>query len=152
MCVTARLNVWRRRLAKARSRCSSPTSTWRDSNGRRSGRIMSVDDKRVVIQSVPLSDIAGALTRTLPFLEVDLKNLPRIERADRIAAPAGAVLVEPGTPWDSYWVLLEGEVRAERSEPDGTWTLIASVTAGEAFGEAPLLTGRSHSIFRVTAL
>lgn len=115
------------------------------------GRTMSVDDKRVAIQSVPLSDIAGALTRTLPFAEVNLKNLPRIERVERIAAPAGAVLVEPGTPWDSYWVLLDGEVRAERGEPDGTWTLIASVGAGEAFGEAPLMTGRSHSIFRVMA-
>src|SRR6185437_15650854 len=42
-------------------------------------RIMSLDDKRVAIQSVPLTDIAGALARTLPFADVNLKNLPRIE-------------------------------------------------------------------------
>lgn len=112
---------------------------------------MDVSEKTVAIESVPLAQVAGALGRTRPFAEVDLRALPGVERVERIAAAAGAVLVEPGTPWNSYWVLLEGQVRAERGEPDGTWTLIAAVEAGEAFGEAPLLSGRTHSAFRVVA-
>ena len=28
----------------------------------------------------------------------------------------------PDEPWQSYWVVLEGETRAERPESDGTWT------------------------------
>ena len=43
-----------------------------------------------------------------------------VERVERVTANAGAVLVEPGEPWHYYWLVLEGEVRAERPEPDGT--------------------------------
>jgi signal transduction histidine kinase len=112
---------------------------------------MDVSEKPVAIESIPVQQVAEGLGRTRPFAEVDLKLLSGVERVERLTAAAGAVLIEPETPWGYYWVVLEGEVRAERGEPDGTWTLISSVHAGEAFGEAPLLMGRSHSAFRVTA-
>lgn len=105
----------------------------------------------VAIESVPLQKVAENLRQTRPFAEVDFSALPGVDTVERLKAPAGAVLAEPGTPWGYYWVLLEGEVRAERNEPDGTWTLVTSVRSGEAFGEAPLLTGRTHSVFRVSA-
>lgn len=112
---------------------------------------MDESEKTVAIESVPIQDVAEALGRTRPFAEVDLAELPGVERVERVLVDAGAVLIEPGTPWGYYWVVLEGEVRAERGEPDGTWTLISVVHGGEAFGEAPLLTGRTHSVFRVAA-
>ena len=112
---------------------------------------MDVSEKTVAIESVPLQKVTAGLHHTRPFAEVDLNALVGVERVERLRAPAGAILVEAGTPWGYYWVLLEGEVRAERGEPDGTWTLVTSVHSGEGFGEAPLLTGRTHSVFRVTA-
>ena len=112
---------------------------------------MDVSDKPVAIESVPVRDVAEALGHTRPFAEVDLAALPGVESVERVTVGPGAVLIEPGTPWSYYWVVLEGEVRAERGEPDGTWTLISVVHKGEAFGEAPLLTGRTHSVFRVSA-
>lgn len=112
---------------------------------------MDAGEKTVAIESVPLQEVAGALGSTRPFVKIDLSALAGVERVERITASAGAVLVEAGAPWGYYWVLLEGEIRAERGEPDGTWTLMVSVEAGEAFGEAPLLAGRTHSVFRVTA-
>lgn len=112
---------------------------------------MDVSDKTVAVESVPLEEIAGALGRTRPFAEVNLADLSGVERVERVTAAAGAVLVESGAPWNYYWLVLKGEARAERGEQDGTWTLISSVHGGEAFGEAPLLMGRSHSAFRVTA-
>ncbi|HEV2134074.1 MAG TPA: ATP-binding protein [Terracidiphilus sp.] len=110
-----------------------------------------MNEKTIVIESVPLQEVAAALGRTHPFADVDLAALPGVERVERLTVPAGAVLIEPGAPWSYYWLILQGEVRAERGEPDGTWTLVTAVHGGEAFGEAPLLTGRTHSVFRVTA-
>lgn len=112
---------------------------------------MDASEKNVAIESVPLGQLAEPLRHTRPFAAVDLSALPGVGSVEKVKAPANAILVEPGAPWDYYWVLLEGEVRAERSETDGTWTLISVVRSGEAFGEAPLLTGRTHSVFRVTA-
>ncbi len=112
---------------------------------------MGVGEKTVAVETVPVQQIADALSRTCPFAEVSLGDLPGLQQVERFTAPQGAVLIESGAPWDSYWVVLEGEVRAERAEPDGTWTLVSSVNSGEAFGEAPLLIGRSHSMFRVIA-
>jgi signal transduction histidine kinase len=113
---------------------------------------MDVSEKTVAIEPVPLQQIAESLRHSRTFAEVDLSALPGVESVERVTAAAGAILVESGAPWSHYWVLLEGETRAERAEPDGTWTLVSSVHSGEAFGEAPLLTGRSHSVFRVTAV
>ncbi|MGH9590315.1 MAG: cyclic nucleotide-binding domain-containing protein [Terracidiphilus sp.] len=112
---------------------------------------MGVSEKNVAIESVPLKRLAESLRHTRPFAEVDLSALPGVENVETVKAPARAVLVEPGDMWSYYWLLLEGEVRAERGETDGTWTLITIVHSGEAFGEAPLLTGRTQSVFRVTA-
>ena len=112
---------------------------------------MKVGEKAVEIESIRLREVAEALGRTHTFADVDLNALAGVERVERVNAAAGAVILEPGAPWDSYWLLLEGEVRAERPEPDGTWTLVTAVHAGEGFGEAPLLAGRTHSIFRVAA-
>ncbi len=108
-------------------------------------------EKTVAIESVPLREVAHLLTRTHPFAEVDIDALPAIQAVERVTAGSGAILVEPGTPWSYYWLLLEGEVHALRAEADGTSTLISSVAAGEGFGEAPILSGRTHSIFRVIA-
>ena len=46
--------------------------------------------------------------------------------------------------------MLEGEIRAERPEPDGSWTLVGIARAGEGFGETPLLTGKTE--FGILAL
>ena len=112
---------------------------------------MGLSEKTVAIEAVPLGQVADSLRHTRPFAEVDVSALPGVQSVEVLRAPASAVLVEAGMPWAYYWVLVEGEVRAERSETDGTWTLISRVGPGEAFGEAPLLTGRTQSVFRVTA-
>jgi signal transduction histidine kinase len=110
---------------------------------------MDEGEKTVVIEAVPLREVAEALSRTRPFADVDVANLPGVESVDRLTAAAESVLVEPGAPCAFYWVVVDGEVRAERQEPDGTRTLIAIAHAGEGFGEAPLLTGGAKSIFRL---
>ena len=112
---------------------------------------MSEDDKRIKIESIPLPDVAEALRRTLPFAEADFEALHDLGRVERIHPHAGQVLSEPGQTLRSYWVVLEGEMRAERPEADGSRTVASIAVTNEGFGETPLLTGKSYSPFFIIA-
>jgi signal transduction histidine kinase len=116
---------------------------------------MSVDGQLLEIESVPLAEIVEALRRTRPFGETSAETvfdaLGGVANVERITARAGTVLMEPGKPWHSYWLVLDGETRAERPEQDGSLTLAGVAHAGEGFGEAPMLTGKGYSPFLITA-
>ena len=113
---------------------------------------MSGATQAVQIERVPLQEVAPALHRTQPFSTSEITaGLAGIEHVERVTVPAGAALFEPGAPWHGYWIVLEGETRAERPESDGTWTLIGCAKQGEGFGEVLLLTAKDQSPFRVTA-
>lgn len=106
----------------------------------------------VQIEAVPLRDVAQALRRSRPFADIDPPTaLPAVETVDRIRAQAGAVLVGPGEPLQSYWLVLEGEMHAERAESDGNWMLLGCARAGDGFGEVPLLLGKAPEQFRIVA-
>ncbi len=108
------------------------------------------------IESIPLRDVAEALRRTRPFAETEpntfLDALHGVERVERIKAGAGTALVQPGDSALSYWLVLEGETRAERPEPDGSRTMLGSACEGEGFGETPLLTGKTQSAHFITTV
>jgi signal transduction histidine kinase len=106
--------------------------------------------KTLVIESVPLKSVAAELGATRPFAGTDLDQLKGLDRVDRVTVPAGTVVVEPGAVAE-YWLVLHGEIRAERLEADGTRTLVGIASEGDGFGEAPLLMGKSHFLFLVTA-
>jgi signal transduction histidine kinase len=112
---------------------------------------MSEGEKALDTESMPLLDLAEALHRTRPFAGTNFDALRGLESVERVAAHAGTVLAEPGQTLRSYWVVLEGEIRAERPEPDGSQTVAGIAGAGEGFGEAPLLTGKSYSPFLIHA-
>ena len=105
----------------------------------------------IEIEPVSLRTVADALSRTRPFAETSIDALNGVEQAERVRAKEGALLVTPGEAWRYYWVVLEGETRAERPEPDGTFTLVGSARRGIGFGEVPLLSGRALSPFRIVA-
>lgn len=106
----------------------------------------------VQIETVPLREAAPALQHTQPFSKTPITAaLAGLEHVERVTAASGAVLIEPGAPWHHYWVVIQGETRAERPEPDGTWTLVGCAKQGEGFGEIPLLTAKQQSPFRVSA-
>jgi signal transduction histidine kinase len=114
---------------------------------------MRTSEHQTQVETIALRDAADALAHTRPFAETPVMDaLPDVETVDLIKAPAGTLLLEPGAAWLFYWVLLEGELHAERPEPDNTWTLVGSARAGEGFGEVALLTGKSCSPFRFVAV
>ncbi len=110
---------------------------------------MSEGPQTLEIESIPLPEIASQLRASRIFAQTNLDNLRGVDRVDRIRARAGTVLVEPGEANLSYWLVLEGEIRAERPEPDGTSTTVGFAHPGDGFGEAPLLTGKNSSPFLI---
>ena len=116
---------------------------------------ISEDGQLLKIESVPFAEIVEALRRTRPFAETNAETLfdtlGKAASVERITAKASTVLMEPGKPWHFYWLVLEGETRAERPEQDGSVTLAGVAHVGEGFGEAPMLSGKGYSPFLITA-
>ena len=112
---------------------------------------MSESGQAIEIEPILLRDAGEALLRTRPFSGTTLDALAGVERVERVTAKAGAQLVEPGEAARYYWLMLEGETRAERPEKDGTWSVVGFARAGEGFGEVPLLTGKTVQFFRIVA-
>jgi signal transduction histidine kinase len=115
---------------------------------------MSKVEQPIEIESIPLRDVAEALSRTHPFAGTGvslLTGMSRIDTVDRVKVKAGAVLAEPGQPLHSYIVVLDGEIRTERPEPDGSRTVTGIAHSGDGFGEVPLLIGKTEASFFVVA-
>lgn len=112
---------------------------------------MSTIEKPIQVEQIQLKDLALLQSETPIFASTPLQAIASVDRVDRVTAKAGTVLVEAGEPWLYYWLLLEGEVRAERTEADDSHTLVGVAHAGETFGEVHLLTGKATSMFRVSA-
>jgi CRP-like cAMP-binding protein len=112
--------------------------------------------KPIQVETVPLRLLAESLSLTCPFKETSIDAIctalksgePTVER---VRVPAGGVLIEPDQPFDSYYVVLEGETQAERPERDGSRTLVGLAAAGDGFGEAALLTGKRNAGMFISA-
>jgi len=106
---------------------------------------MGQEEQQIVIEPVAFEEVAEALRQTAPFRDVDLTALGSLGPVERVTARAGEVLTELAPTARFYWVILEGEIRAERSEPDGSLTTVGTARSGDGFGETPLLTGKTHN-------
>ncbi len=113
---------------------------------------MSERNKVHLTATVPLRDVADQLCRTKVFAGTEnLAELGGFDEVEVVTVPAGAVLTEPGDELAHYWIVLCGEMRAERVEKDGSLTKVGLTVEGEGFGEAPFLTGKTKMSFLTTA-
>jgi signal transduction histidine kinase len=113
---------------------------------------MSESGQGVENESVPMQEVAEALLRTRPFAGTSLEALRGVDTVDRVTVRAGEVVTEPQEAARYYWVVLVGEIRADRQEADGSRTTVGFARTGEGFGEAPLLTGKPYSPFILEAI
>ena len=107
---------------------------------------------QIEVEEVSLESVAGELQRTIPFLGTNFEDLNGMGPVERVTIPAGAILVEPWQSVQAYWVVLHGEMRAERPEPDGSRTTVGFARDGEGFGETPILIGKNHTPFVIQAV
>jgi signal transduction histidine kinase len=112
---------------------------------------MSESGNPIDVEPIRLKDLGDTLFRTRPFTGTAPDMLSGVERAELVHAKAGATLGDSSEQARYYWLLLEGEARAERPEKDGSWMSAGIAHAGEGFGEVPLLMGKPPGRFRVVA-
>lgn len=113
---------------------------------------MSDSGKQIQVEPISLKDLALVLPSTRVFASTPVDSIAGVDHAERVTVKAGTVVIEPGAPWQYYWLVIDGKMRAERPEADEAWTLVGMARRGDGFGEVPLLTGRPSSMFRVSAV
>jgi signal transduction histidine kinase len=94
------------------------------------------------VEEVEASTIAAELQKVPVFADAVLEDLRCLGTIELIHAEVGADLVEISRTRRGFWVLLDGELRLQKRQPDGELILIGTLGAGETFGELPLLMGR----------
>jgi len=80
------------------------------------------------------------------FASVTPDDLCGLCEAELIHMPTNGTVVDPAKPIRAYWVVLEGEVCADRIEQDGSQTRIGVARDHETFGEVMLLAGKSPNV------
>ena len=97
-------------------------------------------------EMVSLSAFAEELSKVAAFADVTPDQLCGLTEAELMHVPANGTILDPAKPVRSYWVVLQGEVCADRIESDGSSTRIGVAKAGETFGEVVLLAGKSPTV------
>jgi len=106
---------------------------------------MGQEQQQIEIEPVAFEEVAEALRQTAPFRDISFDELGSLGPVERVTAKAGAVLTESAPLVRFYWVILEGEIRADRAELDGSLSTVGIAKTGEGFGETPLLTGKTQN-------
>jgi signal transduction histidine kinase len=108
--------------------------------------------KHIEIETVPLQAVADELRRTLPFAETNFADLAGIGPVDRVKVRAGVIVKKTWAPNHAYAVVLDGEIRVDRPEPDGSRATVSIARKGQGFGEAPMLLGKKDSPMIIEAV
>jgi signal transduction histidine kinase len=78
--------------------------------------------------------------RTVPIFEsLNDDELRCMTDATEIHVASGEHIARQGEQPNYFWILLTGEMRIYQTQPDGGEQLMATIPAGTAFGELPLL-------------
>jgi signal transduction histidine kinase len=107
--------------------------------------------QQYTVERVSLDEYADRLSAAFASTGVTRDQLCGLGEADLLQIPAGVQFHDPKEGLRAFWVLLEGEVLADKEEPDGTKVRVYTARAGESFGEVMLLTGKAPSLVLVAA-
>ena len=103
-------------------------------------------------ETVAFTEIAGTLKGFPAWAASDLGTLHGVETVELVRLNAGETLTAPGESPLRYTVVLDGKLKADRPEQDGTMTTVGYSVAGGGFGETPIMHGKTSSTFVVTAV
>jgi signal transduction histidine kinase len=94
------------------------------------------------IEQVDGASLSAKLQKVPVFAGVAQEDLKCLGSVEVIEAEAGADLSDISRTHRGFWILLEGELRLHKRQDDGALMLMATLNAGETFGEIPLLMGK----------
>jgi len=107
--------------------------------------------KQYTIEQVSLDAYAEQLAAAFPAADLTPDQLRGLGEAELLRIPAGVTFFEPTDHMRAFWILLEGEVLADKVEQDGTRMRVNTARAGDSFGEVILLSGKSPSMSLVAS-
>jgi signal transduction histidine kinase len=108
-----------------------------------------MSEQSQVIQNEGTAKMDEALTaklRSVPILS-SLKDdeLLCLDEVVQVHLEKGDIIARQGEAAHYFWILLDGELRIYQTIADGREMTIASIPAGTAFGELPLLANIPHA-------
>jgi signal transduction histidine kinase len=101
--------------------------------------IMGESQPGVTVEIVNPRGLYPQLQKVPLFAQSHEEDLDCLEQVELVHAEADSFLCKQGDGTRAFWILLEGEVRGSKVEGDGSATLLATMSAGDSFGEVPLL-------------
>ncbi|MGF1469904.1 MAG: cyclic nucleotide-binding domain-containing protein, partial [Sandaracinaceae bacterium] len=105
-----------------------------------------VEEAATLAQQVPRVPLPQKLPPVPLFSELPEDAFARVITAIQLVrARPGDAIVTQGDPGDSFFVLARGEVRVERSVPDGPIQRLATLGGGAIFGEMALVSASPRS-------
>src|ERR1700721_1070054 len=96
------------------------------------------------VEQVEAASLAAQLANVPVFSGVSVEDLQCLGSVELIHAEAGADLYDVNQARRGFWILLEGELRLQKRQKDGELTLFGQMSAGDTFGEIPLLMGKDN--------
>src|SRR5580658_4681422 len=94
------------------------------------------------VEQVEAASLFTQLQKVPVFAGISLQELRCLDSVELIHADPGADLMDITRTRRGFWILLDGELRLQKRQPDGELILIGTLGAGETFGELPLLMGK----------
>jgi signal transduction histidine kinase len=94
------------------------------------------------VEQVEAASLATQLHKVPLFAGVSIEDLRCLGTVELIHADVGADLFDIVRTRRGFWILLQGELRLQKRQDDGDLMLIGTMSAGETFGEFPLLMGK----------
>jgi signal transduction histidine kinase len=104
------------------------------------------NEKQYTTERVSLDAYAEPLSKAFASTGVTPDELCGLGEADLLRIPTGVVFHTPDNGLRAFWVLLEGEVLADKVEQDGSKSRVYTARAGDSFGEVMLLSGKAPSL------
>src|SRR6202789_1481231 len=96
------------------------------------------------IEQVEAASLLTQFQKVPVFAGISLQELRCLESVELIHADPGADLMDITRTRRGFWILLEGELRLQKRQNDGELTLFGQMSAGDTFGEIPLLMGKDN--------
>jgi CRP/FNR family cyclic AMP-dependent transcriptional regulator len=90
--------------------------------------------------------ILNSIARMKIFTGVHTSKLQRIVKLIKgTRVPSGRAIVQRGKPGEAFYIVLEGECEVVSIDDEGDESVLATLPAGECFGEMSLITGEPAS-------
>jgi signal transduction histidine kinase len=107
---------------------------------------MQDEQPAATVQTVDAREVFSQLRQIDVFSQLREEDAACLGPVELVRAPRGSVYFQDGQELCGFWGVVEGEVRSFKQEADGSKAYAFCCTAGNSFGEVPLLTGRKSII------